>query len=1278
MKHFYTKKSGVSFLLAKNGILKKLSVMTILLLLFFFTAKAQWVPNGAQTILSTGDKVGIGTSNPTGLFQVQDGHVIFSGVGASGTTIPTGSGSRLMWVSTKRAFRAGGVQADEWDDTNIGSYSVAMGFSAKATQDNSIAIGWKTLATGGNSVAIGNYTTASGSAAIALGEGTYATGQESMATGFSTTASGWNSTAMGKYSLASGNISTAIGNDVLAQSYNSMAIGRYNVGGGDLTTWVATDPLFEIGIGTPSVNRANAMTVLKNGNIGIGISSPVTNLQVQNGTVLFQGTTGNTPVSGFGTRLMWIPAKKAFRAGSISSGEWDDINIGQNSIALGDGPKASGYASVALGSGSSASGLASTAMGGGATASGDYSTAMGRVTSATGSRATAMGDGTGASGNYSTAMGQGTSAAGDFSTAMGYHTDADGMYSTAMGHQSLANKNYATALGQSTSATGLASTSMGEGTTASGDNATAMGYVTKAEANKSLAIGQYNLGGGNPTNWVAADPLFEIGNGLSAASKSNAITVLKNGNTGIGINNPAAKLEVAGQIKITGGSPGLGKVLTSGADGLATWELAMGGGSGWALTGNTGTVDGTNFIGTTDNVPFNIKVNSQKAGRIEADPLKANTFYGYQAGNTNTTGHENNATGYQALYSNTVGNYNMANGFAALYRNINGNNNMATGYKALFNNIDGSANIANGNAALYNNISGHNNTAIGSSALFSNISGKNNTAIGYSSMLSNTTGYDNVANGYSALLDNIGGFNNVALGNAALQSNFSGYSNTANGYAALITNTTGSDNSALGNSADVASGDLINATAIGANSKVTASNAIQLGNAAVTQVFAGTGTTATLITGGLKVTGGVPGLGKVLTSDANGTATWQSPAGGGGGSGWGLTGNGGTIDGTNFIGTTDNKPFNIRVNNQKAGRIDVTLANTFYGYQSGNSTTGGSNNTATGKNALSSNEDGNSNTAIGVSSLQFNTTGSNNTAIGQTALFSNINGTNNTGLGYNANVNTGNLMNATAIGSNATVNASNKIRLGDGAVTVIEGQAAYSIPSDGRFKNNISESDVKGLEFIKKLRPVVYNFDSRKFTEYLTSNMPEDRRVQYLAADFGPSTAIRQSGFIAQEVEKAAQETGYNFNGIHKPENSTDNYSLAYGQFVVPLVKAVQEQEQKIELLQKQLDELKQLIKASNTSVTETAQTANVKTGTENRGLVYDDINIYPNPGKGLFTISSTYTSIDVEVYNMAGNRIYTKKNSAQFDLSGYPRGMYLVTISSNGKEITTKKLIIE
>jgi hypothetical protein len=97
------------------------------------------------------------------------------------------------------------------------------------------------------------------------------------------------------------------------------------------------------------------------------------------------------------------------------------------------------------------------------------------------------------------------------------------------------------------------------------------------------------------------------------------------GNIGIGTTNSTAKLEVAGQIKITGGTPGAGKVLTSDATGLATWQTPASGsggggtsGSGWWLTGNAGTVAGTNYIGTTDAVDFVIGTNGTEKMRIES------------------------------------------------------------------------------------------------------------------------------------------------------------------------------------------------------------------------------------------------------------------------------------------------------------------------------------------------------------------------------------------------------------------------------------------------------------------------------------------------------------------------------------------------------------------------------------------------------------------------------------------------------------------------------------
>lgn len=68
------------------------------------------------------------------------------------------------------------------------------------------------------------------------------------------------------------------------------------------------------------------------------------------------------------------------------------------------------------------------------------------------------------------------------------------------------------------------------------------------------------------------------------------------------------------------------------------------------------------------------------------------------------------------------------------------------------------------------------------------------------------------------------------------------------------------------------------------------------------------------------------------------------------------------------------------------------------------------------------------------------------------------------------------------------------------------------------------------------------------------------------------------SGFVAQEVEKAAQRLGYDFSGVDAPKNEKDVYALRYSDFVVPLVKAVQEQQQQITDLKNDNTELKSVI----------------------------------------------------------------------------------------------------
>ncbi len=162
---------------------------------------------------------------------------------------------------------------------------------------------------------------------------------------------------------------------------------------------------------------------------------------------------------------------------------------------------------------------------------------------------------------------------------------------------------------------------------------------------------------------------------------------------------------------------------------------ALASNSAWSVLGNAGTVDGTNFIGTTDNIPFNFKVNNQKAGRIG---INGETFLGYQAGNVNT-GANNTFMGYQSGIVNTTGSSNVAVGTFALNQNTTAWSNTAAGFKAMYSNTNAIGNTAVGDSALFLNTIGTNNTALGNQAGSSITTGSNNIVIGNAAQVPTAT-----------------------------------------------------------------------------------------------------------------------------------------------------------------------------------------------------------------------------------------------------------------------------------------------------------------------------------------------------------------------------------------------------------------------------------------------------------------------------------------------------------------------------------------------------------
>ncbi len=226
--------------------------------------------------------------------------------------------------------------------------------------------------------------------------------------------------------------------------------------------------------------------------------------------------------------------------------------------------------------------------------------------------------------------------------------------------------------------------------------------------------------------------------------------------------------------------------------------------------------------------------------------------------------------------------------------------------------------------------------------------------------------------------------------------------------------------------------------------------------------------------------------------------------------------------------------------------------NTAVGFKALYNNANGSYNTAVGNEALFSNVSGNNNTAAGYKAL-YNNTGSDNTAAGNEALYQNTSGWGNTAVGYRAGYNGTTYFNRTAIGYNAQNTASNQVRVGNASVTSIGGFANWSNVSDGRFKTGVKEN-VPGMALVEKLNPVTYHLNVDKINDAL--RIPEKMRDK---ESMQKKQNERQIGFIAQEVEQAARELGFDFHAVDKPKTPEDFYGLRYDEFVPVLTKAVQE-----------------------------------------------------------------------------------------------------------------------
>lgn len=379
------------------------------------------------------------------------------------------------------------------------------------------------------------------------------------------------------------------------------------------------------------------------------------------------------------------------------------------------------------------------------------------------------------------------------------------------------------------------------------------------------------------------------------------------------------------------------------------------------------------------------------------------------SGVTVGTAIRNIAIGSNVLISNDTGSRNVGIGYIALNANTSGTRNTAVNSFALSQNTTGDDNVAIGVSAMQDNTTGNNNISMGTSSLKVNTTGSNNVSVGYNALVTNTTGDNNVALSSFTMQNNTTGTDNTAVGNTSLQYNTTGNNNTGCGFATGNNCITSSNCTFLGSNADQDSNSNVytNSTAIGYNSKITASNQIMIG------------TSSSYVEMDCPIVQNIGGNFNMALGDKSTLSSITS-----GVSNIGI--------GSSALQHTTTSNHNVAVGSN-ALRANTTGANNIsLGFNSLITNTTGSNNVAVSSDAMQFNTTGNNNTGVGNTSLQNNTTGNNNSGIGIATGSKCITSSDCTFIGSNSDQdnNSNTYSSSTALGHNATIKASHEIAIG--------------------------------------------------------------------------------------------------------------------------------------------------------------------------------------------------------------------------------------------------------
>jgi hypothetical protein len=344
-----------------------------------------------------------------------------------------------------------------------------------------------------------------------------------------------------------------------------------------------------------------------------------------------------------------------------------------------------------------------------------------------------------------------------------------------IGERNTTSAKLSSAIGRRNEVAGRDSIAIGTKNFVKGPESMAFGTGIENNHQRSIFMGNYS----DPINGASGydAPLFVVGNGKNVSNQSNAMVIDQAGDVGLGTNIPKEKLHmVDGKFRYEDGTQATGYVLTSDADGVASWQAPVASGGSNLPTcldqeilvfdalSSSWVCDSQQVSGTD----FDWEVDVNKQSMIATFGIQGNTL------NSLIIGQQSVSIGNDNIIE---ANRSLAIGLNNKVRNVNNLTDSLSHVLGSGNNIKGSRNfvtgsnnivIANDSTALGRDhqIIGDYNTTIGRQNAILGVGANNSAIIGYKNGI-NSSG-NSYAFGYNQTLEGADEGLAIGFGNSSI------------------------------------------------------------------------------------------------------------------------------------------------------------------------------------------------------------------------------------------------------------------------------------------------------------------------------------------------------------------------------------------------------------------------------------------------------------------------------------------------------------------------------